>query len=360
MCREEQKSRRKAPRPDAGTARPVSMKKMVLKGVCQTLILMTALLLIIVETVFLPFKMISQATLSDDEIMELLEDFTDNQEKTPPEAAEPEPAAAPSSNRLENAVQSLREKILTLAIENPRYLGLFYAGMFLLIALFLLPGLPPRGKGLRRTVTLVNAGLYLACGIPFLITGYTETAVLIMNILYTAVLALETVLRLKEKRTRSRFTLWTSLLVLSVANLVSFPTLPYFVLGIVVMRSVKQIMKIAFSHIPLDVIKKIIRKTYAAEILLGLFMLIFTFSLLLALLDDGIHSFQDALWFCFATVTTIGYGDVASVSAIGRVLAVILGIYGIVVVALITSIIVNFYNETKESDGEPPEEHPEA
>ena len=64
-------------------------------------------------------------------------------------------------------------------------------------------------------------------------------------------------------------------------------------------------------------------------------------------MDEGISSFGDALWYCFATVTTIGYGDVTSVTAIGRVLSVILGIYGIVVVALITSIIVNFYNEMK-------------
>jgi len=46
------------------------------------------------------------------------------------------------------------------------------------------------------------------------------------------------------------------------------------------------------------------------------------------------------------------------VSAIGRILSVILGIYGIVVVALITSIIVNFYGEMKKAGNE--EEEPEA
>lgn len=39
----------------------------------------------------------------------------------------------------------------------------------------------------------------------------------------------------------------------------------------------------------------------------------------------------------------------------GRFLSVILGIYGIIVVALITSVIVNFYNEVKdEPDDAPP------
>jgi hypothetical protein len=34
----------------------------------------------------------------------------------------------------------------------------------------------------------------------------------------------------------------------------------------------------------------------------------------------------------------------------GRLLSVILGLYGIIVVALITSIIVNFYGEMKSDD----------
>ena len=56
----------------------------------------------------------------------------------------------------------------------------------------------------------------------------------------------------------------------------------------------------------------------------------------------------DALWYCFAVVTTTGFGDLAAVTLIGRILTVILGFYGIVVVALITSVIVNFYNEVKD------------
>ena len=43
-------------------------------------------------------------------------------------------------------------------------------------------------------------------------------------------------------------------------------------------------------------------------------------------------------------VTTIGFGDLTSVSMIGRILSIILGLYGLVVVALVTSVIVNFYN----------------
>ena len=45
-----------------------------------------------------------------------------------------------------------------------------------------------------------------------------------------------------------------------------------------------------------------------------------------------------------------------------RVLSVVLGIYGIIVVALITSIIINFYSETKDvrmTDEDPDHEKPD-
>ena len=88
----------------------------------------------------------------------------------------------------------------------------------------------------------------------------------------------------------------------------------------------------------------------AGQILSGLVILIIAFSFVLTNLEPGITSFQDALWYCFAIITTIGFGDVTATTIFGRVLSVILGIYGIIVVALITSIIVNFYTEVKNDD----------
>ena len=63
-------------------------------------------------------------------------------------------------------------------------------------------------------------------------------------------------------------------------------------------------------------------------------------------------NYKDALWYCFALVTTIGFGDITAVTDLGRTISVVLGIYGIIVVALITSIIVNFYGEIKKAHPE--------
>ena len=115
-------------------------------------------------------------------------------------------------------------------------------------------------------------------------------------------------------------------------------------------QGVSYIVPLAFAQIRMDILIKIIKKTYAAEILIGIVLLIVAFSLVLPAFEPGIDHFGDALWYCFAIVTTIGFGDIAATSVIGRILSVILGAYGIVVVSLITSIIVNFYGEMKKEE----------
>lgn len=110
------------------------------------------------------------------------------------------------------------------------------------------------------------------------------------------------------------------------------------------------IIRISFSQMRIDILRKIARKTFAVEILFGLMLLIVCFSFVFASYEEGIGNYANALWYCFTIVTTIGFGDFTASTSIGRMLSVILGIYGIVIVSLITSIIVNFYNEIKDKE----------
>lgn len=103
---------------------------------------------------------------------------------------------------------------------------------------------------------------------------------------------------------------------------------------------------IAFSKLKIKVLLKIIVNTYSLEIIFGMLTMMVCFSLILMNVEPTMASFPDALWYCFAVVTTIGFGDFAAETTFGRIITVFLGLYGIIVVAVITSIIVNFYNET--------------
>ena len=115
---------------------------------------------------------------------------------------------------------------------------------------------------------------------------------------------------------------------------------------IVTFAALLEVLSNAFSQLKFQTLFKIIFRTFALEVLLGLLTMVVASALVFMYFEDSIPTFWDGLWYAFAVVTTIGFGDFAAVTAVGRVVTVLLGIYGIIVVAVITSIIVNFYNET--------------
>ena len=112
------------------------------------------------------------------------------------------------------------------------------------------------------------------------------------------------------------------------------------------LTALAEVAAVAFGQLKFKVLFKIIINTFALEVLFGLLATMVAGSLVLLTVEETFTNFGDALWYTFTTVTTIGFGDKVAVSLVGRLVSVILGIYGIIAVAVITSIIVNFYNET--------------
>lgn len=196
---------------------------------------------------------------------------------------------------------------------------------------------------------LVYGVAFMACVALVAIVGPTEAVLTAISLVFWATLLANRVLAIARRR--KRWSIVLNVLAILVILLFSITVFEFISLLIVVLfaslSALISVMAVAFSRIKLDVLKEIVRKTYAAEIISGLLMLIVSFSYVLQFADEAFASFEDALWYCFAVVTTIGFGDLTPTTSIGRVLSVILGLYGIVVVALITSIIVNFYGEMK-------------
>ena len=126
----------------------------------------------------------------------------------------------------------------------------------------------------------------------------------------------------------------------------------FIMMIIAVLHALASILSVSFARINLKSLSNVARETYAAEIIGGLLLLIFAISYILRFLEPNMESLKDGLWYCFAIVTTIGFGDITATTAIGRILSVILGMYGIVVVALITSVIVNYYGEMRRENSE--------
>ncbi|MGM9986402.1 MAG: potassium channel family protein [Bacillaceae bacterium] len=61
-------------------------------------------------------------------------------------------------------------------------------------------------------------------------------------------------------------------------------------------------------------------------------------------------SFDDALWWSFVTVTTVGYGDISPETNLGRIIAVILMLVGIGFIGTLTGTIATFFMKRKKEN----------
>lgn len=114
---------------------------------------------------------------------------------------------------------------------------------------------------------------------------------------------------------------------------------------IVLVSSGKNLLFPYHKELKINVVNKIIKKSMVYEIILALLIFVILCSIYFTIVEPHMTSYVDSLWYSFTVITTIGFGDVYVTTTLGRILSVILGIGGIVAVALFTSIIVNFYNE---------------
>ena len=232
-----------------------------------------------------------------------------------------------------------------------------------------------RKKQMDLATDGASALLVLASALACLIFGSSTIVLSIVGTVFFSVIALRRIPKLmvqhKVRNILVSVLVWACCAVLITALFTEEPGAPQRLTDILVIGlatlliSICFVLAVAFSRIRFGLLLKIIRKTFVAETFFGLITLILIFSLIFRLLEPGVFkSYGDGLWYSFATVTTIGYGDRAAEGLITRVLSVILGIYGIIVVAVITSVIVNFYQETIKNEQETeeistPEEKPD-
>lgn len=95
----------------------------------------------------------------------------------------------------------------------------------------------------------------------------------------------------------------------------------------------------------LRILKNVLARTHADRILLGFVLFILIDALIITLWEPGIDNYLDALWYCYAVISTTGFGDVVVVTFIGKAMSVLLTIYSVLVIAIVTGVIVNYYTQ---------------
>ena len=247
----------------------------------------------------------------------------------------------------------------SLSLDNYARFDLFYGLTFLFLSLSRLPiafnAIKREPNKIVMIKNFVFSGVYLIIAILTFIFEYNFVFSSYASGIFFLVIGANRVCRIFEKRkpifmiinvilAAISFTLGLGF-ILDSQNFLAFSTLAIIV---IIFVSLIDTLAFALSRIQLKGILRILKETYSFEIIYGLILLIIAFSVYFYAFEPGIETYGDALWLSFSIVTTIGFGDVVITAVFSRVLAVILGIYGLIVVAVFTSVIVNYYNEVRE------------
>ena len=95
----------------------------------------------------------------------------------------------------------------------------------------------------------------------------------------------------------------------------------------------------------LKLLWRVLKDTGEYKTLLGFVVFFFVDSAFIWILDPEVNSYNDALWYCYAVFSTIGFGDVVVGGLVAKLLSVLLTIYSIIAIAIITGVVVHYYTQ---------------
>lgn len=95
----------------------------------------------------------------------------------------------------------------------------------------------------------------------------------------------------------------------------------------------------------LRVLRNILVRTKTDKILIAYVVFVLFSALLIVLVDPAITSYSDALWYCYAVISTAGFGDVVATTFVSKILSLLVTMYSTIVIAIVTGVVVNFYTQ---------------
>lgn len=90
---------------------------------------------------------------------------------------------------------------------------------------------------------------------------------------------------------------------------------------------------------------RVLKRTGTLKIFSGYLLFLCGAAAVLTVLEPGIKTFGDGVWYCFVAATTIGFGDICVVTRLGRVITVLVAVYGILMTAMVPGVVVSYYME---------------
>lgn len=158
-------------------------------------------------------------------------------------------------------------------------------------------------------------------------------------------------LRFYRAEDKIRFMRWGWIDLLS-----SIPTFEYFRPG----RALRlfRILRVlrafrSLRHLAGHIFRNRVRGTFTSVAILAVLMVIFSSVAILQVEDDpnsNIKTAEDALWWAYVTITTVGYGDKYPVTTEGRIIAVFLMTTGVGLFGTFTGFVASWFVEERQEE----------
>lgn len=92
----------------------------------------------------------------------------------------------------------------------------------------------------------------------------------------------------------------------------------------------------------------VVKRCKADKITIGLIISFLAVSLIIMYVEPQINNYGDALWYTFASASTIGFGDEVVTTTLSRILTVFITLFALVWTAVFSGVVVTIYMEVIE------------
>lgn len=154
-------------------------------------------------------------------------------------------------------------------------------------------------------------------------------------------------------RIRYIFSIWSIIDLLAILpSLLSFTSTNTFMLRLIRLLRLLRIAKLGrYSQAMTTIIEAISTRRYELMLSMAIAAILLVFSSACLYLIEGdiqeesFGSIPRALWWSIATLTTVGYGDVTPITALGKFFAAITAVTGIGMIAMPTGILASAFSD---------------
>ena len=92
-------------------------------------------------------------------------------------------------------------------------------------------------------------------------------------------------------------------------------------------------------------IGKLLNRTGAIKFFFAYLIILLISGFILSLIEPQVNGIFEGFYFTFVASTTIGFGDIVPVTILGRIITIIVTLFGVLTVAMVPGVVVAYYTE---------------